>query len=309
MLPFPIVYSQDYELKLGDHVFPAVKYRLIYERLIAEDLADSADFVKPEPAGDDDVLLVHTKDWVRKLRQGTLSYADVLKLELPYSEELVKAFWLSAGGSILASRLAMERGTAMNLCGGFHHAFPDHGEGFCMIHDVAIAVRKLQREGRIRRALIVDLDVHHGNGTAAIFASDPDVFTFSMHQENNYPVPKPPSTLDIPLPDGIGDTDYMELLDGGLRRAFSSFAPEMIFYLAGADPYREDQLGGLGLTIEGLRQRDELVADAARRRGLPLFASLAGGYARQVKDTVTIHINTVLAMRGVSATKETYGQT
>lgn len=298
MLPFPIVHSEAYQLNLGPHVFPAQKYRLIYERLLAEGHAEAGDFLAPPEAGDEDVLLVHTRDWVTKLRSGALSYAEILRLEIPYSPELMRAFWHSAGGSILASRKALEKGAAVNLCGGFHHAFAGHGEGFCMINDVAIAVRRMQKDGLLRRAVIVDLDVHHGNGTAAIFAGDPDVFTFSMHQENNYPAPKPPSDLDIGLQDGAGDEEYLALLEEGLRKALSS-TPDLVCYLAGADPYREDQLGGLGLTIEGLRHRDELVFEAARRRGAPVMATLAGGYARQVQDTVTIHTNTVLALKAV----------
>ena len=297
MLPFRIVYSEAYQLNLGPHVFPAQKYRFIYERLLAEGLAEPSDFLAPPEAADEDVLLVHTHDWVRKLRTGTLSYGEVARLEVPYSEQLVSAFWRSAGGSILACRQALERGAAMNLCGGFHHAFPDYGEGFCAINDVAIAVRRLQKDGRLRRALIVDCDVHQGNGTAAIFAGDPDVFTFSMHQENNYPTPKPPSTLDINLPDGIGDAEYLELLKGGLEQALGSFTPDLVCYLGGADPYENDQLGGLALTVQGLQRRDELVLATSRRRGLPVMATLAGGYARRVADTVLIHTNTVLALK------------
>ncbi len=296
MLAFPVVYTDDYHFDLGAHVFPAQKYRLIYKRLLEDGRAEPADFVAPQPATDEDVMLVHTREWVRKLRTGTLSYAEVLKLEVPYSEDLVEAFWLSAGGSILACRRAAESGAAVNLCGGFHHAFPDHGEGFCAINDVAIAVRRLQKDGVIRRALIVDCDVHQGNGTAAIFAGDSDVFTFSMHQENNYPVPKPPSTLDINLPDGIGDAEYLELLEGGLGQGLDGFAPDLVCYLAGADPYREDQLGGLRLTLDGLKHRDLLVFESAKRKSVPAFATLAGGYARNVEDTVTIHCNTVVAL-------------
>jgi len=297
MLPFPIVYTPEYELSLGLHVFPAQKYRLIYERLLQQGLAEPSDFLAPSPATDEDVLLVHTRDWVVRLRSGSLSYAQILRMEVPYSEELVKGFWLSAGGSILASERALAVGVAVNLCGGFHHAFPDHGEGFCVIHDVAIAVRRVQKDGLLRRALIIDLDVHQGNGTAAIFAGDPDVFTFSMHQKNNYPFPKPPSTLDINLADGVGDEEYLGLLESALPSIFSSFRPELVYYLAGADPYREDQLGGLGLTVEGLRRRDQLVFEAAIGRGLAVMATLAGGYARNIEDTVTIHTNTVVALR------------
>lgn len=296
MLAFPVVYTDDYHFDLGAHVFPAQKYRLIHKKLLEKKHAEATDFIAPQPATDEDVMLAHTREWVRKLRTGTLSYAEILKLELPYSEELVDAFWLSAGGSILACRKALEVGAAVNLCGGFHHAFADHGEGFCAINDVAIAVRRLQKDGLIRRALIVDCDVHQGNGTAGIFAGDPGVFTFSMHQENNYPVPKSPSTLDINLPDGIGDAEYLELLDGGLKKGLDGFAPDLVCYLAGADPYREDQLGGLRLTLEGLKRRDLLVYESAKRKGVPVFATLAGGYARNVEDTVTIHCNTVIAL-------------
>ncbi len=297
MLPFPIIYSDAYELNIGAHVFPAQKYRMIHERLLSEGQAEPADFLAPAEAGDDDVRLVHTREWVTGLRAGTLSYAEILRMEVPYSEELVRAFWLSAGGSILAGRKALEGGAAMNLCGGFHHAFPDHGEGFCVIHDVAIAVRRLQKDGLLRRALIVDTDVHHGNGTAAIFHGDADVYTLSIHQQNNYPAIKPPSTLDINLADGVGDEQYLALLKRGLEQALGAFTPDLVCYLAGADPYREDQLGGLDLTLEGLRHRDALVFEMARDRNLPVFATLAGGYARNVRDTVTIHVNTVLALK------------
>lgn len=297
MLPFPVVYSNRYTLNLGEHVFPAQKYRMVHDHLLEQGVADPDDFVAPEPASDDDVRLVHTREWVSRLRHGTVTYQDVMRLEVPYSPELVEVFWLSAGGSILASRLALERGGAVNLCGGFHHAYPDHGEGFCMIHDVAIAVRRLQKDGRIERALIVDTDVHHGNGTAAIFAGDPQVFTVSIHQLRNYPAFKPPSTIDVDLEDGTGDEEYLSRLDQALQRALSSFHPDLLLYVGGADPYRDDQLGGLALTIEGLRRRDRLVMDAARRHGIPVMATLAGGYARHVEHTVIIHTNTVVALR------------
>lgn len=297
MLPFPIVYSDQYELNLGAHVFPAQKYRLIYQELLNRQMAEPGDFVAPSPASDQDVLLVHTPDWVSKLRQGTIPHEDVLRMEVPYSRELVEAFWLSAGGSILASRLALERGAAVNLCGGFHHAFPDHGEGFCMIHDVAIAIRRLQADGAVRRILVVDLDVHQGNGTAVIFRDDPNVFTLSLHQLNNYPAWKPPSSLDIDLDDGVGDEEYLRLLNGALAQACVAIRPDLVCYLAGADPYREDQLGGLALTMEGLQDRDLCVCSAPCIRGVPIMVTLAGGYAVNLWDTVTIHVNTMLALR------------
>ena len=330
MLPFKLVYSDGYYLPIGEHVFPAQKYRLVHKHLLATGVAASDDFLEPQAATDDDVRLVHTPEYVRKLVTGTLSPAEELQMEIPYSRDLVRAFWLSAGGSILAANLAMRDGVSFNLGGGFHHAFPNHGEGFCMIHDVAIAIRRLQRDGKIARAMTVDCDVHHGNGTAAIFGAartphqplpsfsgdtlgrgqgasmksasgsdTADVFTISLHQQNNYPAWKPPSAIDVNLPDGIGDDEYLSWLDNALSSAFRQFEPQLICYIAGADPYREDQLGGLKLTIEGLKKRDEMVFRVARARNIPVMVTYAGGYARHVEDTVTIHCNTVVAAKEV----------
>ena len=318
MLPFKLIYSEDYYLPIGQHVFPAEKYRRIHQRLLETKVAVPSDFLTPTPASDQDILLVHKPDYVQKLKTGTLSAREELAMEVPYSPELVKAFWLAAGGSILAAEHALKDGMGFNLGGGFHHAFPDHGEGFCMIHDVAVAIRRMQRDDRIRTAMTVDCDVHQGNGTAAIFAgtrvpSDPlpsqhgtpklrsahagDVFTISLHQHNNYPVWKPPSSIDVDLPDGIGDDDYLAWLDNALSSGLRQFEPELICYIAGADPYCEDQLGGLGLTIDGLKRRDQLVFRVAKARGIPVMVTYAGGYAQRVDDTVTIHCNTVAAAK------------
>jgi acetoin utilization deacetylase AcuC-like enzyme len=325
MLPFKLIYSDDYYLPIGPHVFPAQKYRRIYQRLLETGIAEPSDFVTPQPASDQDVLLVHTPQYVNKLKTGTLSPREELEMEIPYSPELVHAFWLAAGGSILAADYALKDRMAFSVGGGFHHAFPDHGEGFCMIHDVAVAIRRMQRDDKITRAMTVDCDVHQGNGTAAIFAgtripagplpSTPastvspaapakvrnahagDVFTISLHQENNYPMWKPPSSIDVDLPDGIGDDDYVAWLDNALSSGLRQFEPELICYIAGADPYREDQLGGLSLTIEGLKRRDQLVFRVARSRNIPVMVTFAGGYAQRVEDTVTIHCNTVIAAR------------
>jgi acetoin utilization deacetylase AcuC-like enzyme len=327
MLPFKLVYSDDYYLPIGTHVFPAEKYQRIHKRLIETGVAEATDFVAPRPASDQDILLVHTPQYVQKLKTGTLSAREELEMEIPYSPELVRAFWLAAGGSMLAADYALNDGVAFNIGGGFHHAFPDHGEGFCMIHDVAVAIRRMQRDDKIRTAMTVDCDVHQGNGTAAIFAgvrvpSDPlpsagpatitaarpaklrnahagDVFTISLHQEHNYPAWKPPSSIDVDLPDEIGDDDYLAWLDKALSSGLRQFEPELLCYIAGADPYREDQLGGLNLTIEGLKKRDELVFRVARARGIPVMVTYAGGYARNVDDTVTIHCNTVVAAQEV----------
>ena len=296
-MPLKLIYSDGYDLNLGDHVFPSIKYKLIRQKLLEEKIASEADFLEPSPAADEDVLLVHTTEYVRKLKTGTLEPWEIALLEIPYSPEMVRAAWLSAGGSILAGRQALGQGIAVNIGGGFHHAFPGHGEGFCAIHDVAIAIRKLQAEGVIERAMTVDLDVHDGNGTAYIFARDSSVFTFSMHQEHNYPFEKPPSNLDVNLRDGCGDDEYLCLLRENLTHALSEFQPDLIFYVAGADPYREDQLGGLALTLEGLRERDRTVFRMARERNLPVAVTLAGGYARNVEDTVAIHVGTVRAAK------------
>jgi len=249
MLPFKLIYHDGYDLNLGSHVFPSQKYRLVRERLLAEGIAAPDDFLVPGPAADEDVLRVHTEEYVHKLQTGLLSHAEMLRMEVPYSKELVDACWLAAGGSILAGQRALEDGWAANIGGCFHHAFPDHGEGFCVLHDVAIAIRRLQSDGAIETAMVVDTDVHQGNGTAAIFGGDATVFTFSIHQENNYPFEKPPSTIDINVPDGTGDEEYLIVLENRLDEAFGRFQPQIIFYVAGADPYREDQLGGLALTM------------------------------------------------------------
>jgi acetoin utilization deacetylase AcuC-like enzyme len=302
MLPFKLVYHEGYDLNLGTHVFPSQKYRMVRERLIADGFAAASDFVAPEPATVDDVLLAHERGWVERLQGGTLSAHELARLEIPYSKAMVDAFVLAAGGTILAARLALDRfssdggvGLAANIGGGFHHAYPDHGEGFCAIHDVAVAIRRVQKDDLIARAMVVDTDVHHGNGTAAIFAEDPSVFTLSIHQYNNYPAHKPPSDVDVNLEDGTGDEEYLEKLGEAVRGAMERFRPQLVMYVAGADPYREDQLGGLNLTIEGLKARDRLVFDLAREFKAPVATTFAGGYARRVEDTITIHANTVKA--------------
>ena len=297
MLPLKLVYHDGYDLNLGAHVFPSQKYRMIRDRLLADGSADAGDFLAPEPASDEDVLRVHAPEYVHKLKTGTLTREEEARLEVPYSRELIRAVWLAAGGSILAGRRALADGWAANIGGGFHHACPDHGEGFCVIHDVAIAIRKLQSEGAIQRVMVIDTDVHQGNGTAVCFRGDPSVYTLSIHQERNYPHPKPPSTVDINLEDGTGDAEYLDRLEQGVLEAFAAFEPNIVYYVAGADPYGEDQLGGLALSMDGLARRDALVFDYARRNHAPVAIALAGGYARRVEDTVRIHAATMLAAR------------
>jgi acetoin utilization deacetylase AcuC-like enzyme len=297
MLPFKLVYHEGYDLHLGAHVFPSQKFKLIAEKLLADGAAAKEDFLRPEAASDADILRVHTADWVRNLKTGTLTLSEQMKLEVPYSPELVQAFWLAAGGSIAAAQAALRDGFGCNLGGGFHHAFPGHGEGFCAIHDVAVAIRRLQHDEAIRKAMVVDTDVHHGNGTAAIFAQDESVFTLSIHQLNNYPAHKPASTVDLNMRDGVSDEEYLHALLPAVQRAIEVFQPDMLFYVGGADPYEQDQLGGLSISMEGLKLRDKAVFEEARKRKIPVVTTLAGGYARRLQDTVQIHVNTILAAR------------
>jgi acetoin utilization deacetylase AcuC-like enzyme len=299
MLPFKLVYHPRYDLNLGPHVFPSQKFRLIYEMLLRDGIAGPRDFLEPRPASDDDLLRVHTAEWVNKLRTGNLTASEIMRLEVPYSPELAEAVWLAAGGTILAAQRALRDGFGCNLSGGFHHAFPNHGEGFCAIHDVAVAIRRMQADGAIRKAMVVDTDVHHGNGTAYIFREDESVFTLSIHQENNYPAHKPPSNLDLNLMDRADDEEYLGTLLPAVQKSLDEFRPDMIFYVGGADPYCEDQLGGLDLSKKGLQERDRRVFQAARERGIPVATTLAGGYARRVEDTVRIHANTIVAAKEV----------
>jgi len=276
-----IIYSPKYNVNIGGHVFPTIKYDGVYKRLIPE---YKKIIIEPRPATDSEVSLVHTKEYIHKLKTGTLSQDEIYRLELPYSKELAEASWLCAGGTMMACRIALEEGCAVHLGGGFHHAFPDHGEGFCVLNDIAIGIRVVSK-----RTLVIDCDLHHGNGTAYIFRNDKSVFIFSIHQENNYPIPKPPSTLDIGLADGTGDSEYMMHLRTHIPQIIKRFKPELILYVAGADPYEFDQLGGLKLTMEGLRERDRFIFSL----DIPTAVVLAGGYALNVEDTIQIHFNMV----------------
>jgi acetoin utilization deacetylase AcuC-like enzyme len=316
MLPFSLVYHDGFYLPLGAHVFPGEKYSLVHQRLLETGAAAESDFVRPQTIALEDVMRVHERGYVERLIDGTLSDEEILQMELPYSKALVDATLLGCGGTLEAARLALRNGAACSIGGGFHHAHREHGEGFCILHDVAIALARLLQDGEIERAMVVDLDVHDGNGTAAIFPpageqhrgplrygeasgsmrpSADGVFTLSMHQQNNYPAYKPPSSLDVPLADGTDDAEYLDALEAALQTAFAHFRPQLVAYIAGADPYLEDKLGGLALTIDGLKQRDRMVFRAAQSAGAPVFSAYAGGYAMRVEDTVTIHANTVLA--------------
>jgi acetoin utilization deacetylase AcuC-like enzyme len=288
-----LIYSEKYRVDIGAHVFPTEKYALIKKRLIKQGMFKEDDFLSPPMPDEKDVLSVHNEEYLNKLKKGKLSMIEILTMELPYSQELVEASLLCVGGTIQACKNAIENGLGIHIGGGFHHAFPDHGEGFCVLNDIACGIKYLQRTEKIVKALIVDCDLHQGNGTAYIFREDRSVFTFSIHQENNYPAIKPPSDLDIGLADGVSDEEYLEKLKENIPKIIDSFQPELVLFVAGADPYEKDQIGGLSLTMEGLKKRDELVIGWAKDANIPLCIVLAGGYAFEVNDTVTIHCNTI----------------
>ena len=294
-----VFYTPRYYADIGEHhIFPIRKFELVRDRLLSEGTISQGDLVEPQPANLEDVLLVHTEDYVLRLCAGELSPREVRRLGLPWSTSLVQRSFYAVGGTIAAARSAVVNGIGSNLAGGTHHSFPDHGEGFCVLNDVAIAIRVLQRDGEIRRAAIIDCDVHQGNGTATIFKNDVEVFTFSMHGARNYPLFKAESSLDVELPDATNDDAYMTALTYHLPRVLAH-EPEIIFYLAGADPYSDDKLGRLALSVGGLLERDEIVLRTCFEREVPLVTVMSGGYGRDISDTVEIHCNTIRAVRAV----------
>ena len=293
-------YSDRYVIPLPpQHRFPIVKYALIRQRLDAEGVLKAHQLVRPPLVERDEALLVHTADYYDRLVAGQLTEREIRRLGLPWSTALVGRSRVSVGGTLAAARAAIADGVAANLGGGTHHAFADHGEGFCVLNDIAVAIRVLRAEGTIRRAAVIDLDVHQGNGTAAIFADDPEVFTLSLHGEKNYPLVKQQSTLDVALADGTDDDEYLYALALHLSTALDRFRPDIVFYQAGVDPFFDDRLGRLALTMAGLHRRDEMVLTACRSRHLPCVITLGGGYARDVADTVEAHCNTIRAARSI----------
>ncbi|HEX6185186.1 MAG TPA: histone deacetylase [Pyrinomonadaceae bacterium] len=294
-----VCYTPRYYADIGEgHVFPIRKFELVRDRLVAEGTLSPAEIFEPREASVEDVRLVHTEDYVTRLRAGALTAREVRRLGLPWSKALVRRSFLATAGTIAAARAALAEGVGANLAGGTHHAFPDHGEGFCVLNDVAVAVRVLRRDRLARRVAVVDLDVHQGNGTAHIFADDEEVFTFSMHGAKNYPLFKLRSSLDVELADGTADEEYLETLARHLPRVFAH-APDIVFYLGGADPYAGDKLGRLALSIPGLRARDELLLGECRALGFPVVTVMSGGYAADIDDTVEIHCNTIRAAKAV----------
>ena len=285
------VYSPHYEADIGLHIFPTSKYRLVRERLIEKGLAQATDFVEPQQATRHQLELVHKTEYLDDLE--SLRWNErTCHAELPLTEEVVSAYFHAAGGSILAAELAAHGEQIVgHLGGGFHHAFPGHGEGFCLVNDVAIAIRNLQETKQMQRFMIVDLDLHQGNGSAFIFRNDPDVFTLSIHQESIYP-PKQASDLDIGLADEAGDDEYLAALQTIWPAVLNNHDPQMLMYVAGADPFQDDELGSLKLSFDGLKKRDKIILQESVTRRIPTVILLAGGYARHLDDTVTIHTNT-----------------
>jgi acetoin utilization deacetylase AcuC-like enzyme len=279
------------------HRFPIAKYELLRERVVADGLVPASHVHEPARASADALRLVHTNDYVTRFTEGQLAPAELRRLGFPWSTALVERSYRAVGGTCEAARAALDHGVAMNLAGGTHHAFADRGEGFCVFNDVAVAIRGLQREGLVRRAAVVDLDVHQGNGTHAIFAGDDTVFTFSMHGERNYPFAKVPGCLDVELEDGTGDDVYLAHLEAALPRVIALAAPDVVIYLAGADPHAGDRLGRLALSLDGLARRDAIVIAACREVGIPVAITIAGGYGTNIHDTVLAHLNTVRVAR------------
>ena len=294
-----VFYTPRYYADIGQgHVFPIRKFELVRDRLLADGMLQPAELHEPEPARVEDVLLVHTHDYVSRLCNGNLTPKEIRRLGLPWSESLVRRSFYATGGTIAAAYAALAEGYASNLAGGTHHSFADRGEGFCVLNDVAIAIRALREKTMLRRAAIVDCDVHQGNGTATIFANDEDTFTFSIHGANNYPLFKARSTLDVELPDGTSDDEYLETLTAHLPAVFRR-DPEIVFYLAGADPYSGDKLGRLSLSIDGLRERDAFVLRECYRREVPVVTVMSGGYGKDINDTIEIHCNTIRVVKEI----------
>jgi acetoin utilization deacetylase AcuC-like enzyme len=299
-MPLTVWSSARYTFPLpAGHRFPVEKYAMLRERVVAGGIVSPEHVLDPAAATDDMLRLVHTADYVERFVEGRVSAAEIRRLGFPWSPELVERSRRAVGGTVAAARAALSRCTAMNLAGGTHHAFPDHGEGFCVFNDVAIAIRRLRAEGLIRRAAVIDLDVHQGNGTHAVFADDADVYTFSMHGGRNYPFEKVAGTLDIELDDGIEDVGYLRILDEALPVVLRAAQPELVMYLAGADPHEGDRLGRMKLSFAGLARRDAMVLQGCREVGIPVAVVIAGGYGRRIEDTVSVHATTARILAAI----------
>jgi acetoin utilization deacetylase AcuC-like enzyme len=289
-----VFYSDHFVLPLPDgHRFPMVKYSMLRERVAAGGICEPEEMRVPRPVSDEEILRAHDRGYLRQVVEGTLSPKEMRRIGFPWSERMVERSRRASGGTLGACLAALEDGFAANLAGGTHHAFADQGEGYCVFNDSAIAARAVQAKGLVERVVVLDTDVHQGNGTAAILRGDPSVFTFSIHGARNFPFRKEESDLDIPLPDGADDGEFLEALEGGLEKALEASRAELAIYLAGADPYEDDRLGRLSVSKEGLAARDSLVLETCRERGIAVAVTMAGGYARKVEDTVDIHFRCI----------------
>jgi acetoin utilization deacetylase AcuC-like enzyme len=289
-----VFYSDHFVLPLPQgHRFPMAKYSMLRERVAAAGVCDPGEMRVPRPVSDEEILRAHERSYLRRVVEGTLSQREIRRIGFPWSERMVERSRRASGGTLGACLAALEDGLAANLAGGTHHAFADRGEGYCVFNDSAIAARAVQAVGLVERVVVLDTDVHQGNGTAAILRGDPSVFTFSIHGARNFPFNKEESDLDIPLPDGADDGEFLGSLQDGLEESLVASRAGLAIYLAGADPYEDDRLGRLSVSKEGLAERDRLVLEACRERGIPVAVTMAGGYAREVEDTVDIHFRSI----------------
>ncbi len=289
-----VFYSDHFVLPLPEgHRFPMVKYSMLRERVTASDVCGPGEMIVPRPVSDEEILRCHDGGYLRRVVSGMLTEKEMRRIGFSWSERMVERSRRASGGTLGACRAALKDGFAANLAGGTHHAFGDRGEGYCVLNDSAIAARAVQAEGLVERVVVVDTDVHQGNGTAAILGGDPSVFTFSIHGAKNFPFHKERSDLDVALPDGADDTEFLGALEEGLERALDSSGAGLAIYLAGADPFEDDRLGRLCVSKEGLAERDRLVIESCRERGIPVAVTMAGGYARDVEDTVDIHYRSI----------------
>jgi acetoin utilization deacetylase AcuC-like enzyme len=289
-----VFYSDLFSFPLPeDHRFPARKFRLLREAIVAADVVPLRHLVVPTPVTDEQLLLAHSADYLRRVTNGELTALEMRRIGLPWSPQLVTRVRRACGGTLAACRAALEDGLAVNLAGGFHHAFRDYGQGYCLFNDIVIAARELRLEERLGKMVVLDCDVHQGNGTADLARGDDSLFTFSIHNVDNFPLRKVPGDLDVGLPDGTGDADYLAALEPAVHQALHAAQADLALYLAGADPYERDLLGRMALTREGLAARDRLVLELCRRAGLPVAVVMGGGYARDAEDTVDIHLQTV----------------
>ncbi len=289
-----VFYSDHFVLPLPEgHRFPMVKYSMLRERVAASGICAPGELRVPRPVSDAEILRSHERGYLERVVSGTLTRKEMRRIGFPWSERMVERSRRASGGTLGACLVALEDGFAANLAGGTHHAFADRGEGYCVFNDSAIAARAVQAEGLVERVVVVDTDVHQGNGTAAILRGDASVFTFSIHGAKNFPFHKERSDLDVALPDGADDGEFLDALERGLERALEASRAELAIYLAGADPFEDDRLGRLSVSKEGLAERDRLVLESCRERGIPVAVTMAGGYARNVEDTVDIHFGSI----------------